>query len=149
MVDGDAGEDADGAAVLLGDFRDGFELALALGVHADAAVVGLLAAGDGGSAGGGVGDEVTGGAGLGVALNRHGVDREALARGGTAELLGHHALGQGHAVADEQEDIFDGFEVLQLVGLGLSRGLEDGQREERAGRKCGKQRTFHGVTPES
>ena len=139
VVDGDAGEDADRAAVLLGDFRDGFELALALGVHADASVVGLFAAGDGGSAGGGVGDEVAERACLGVALHGHGVDGEALAHGGTAELFRHHALGQGHAVADEQDDVFGGFKVLEQVGVAvLRRDLRRGEREESAGRKCGK-----------
>ena len=138
VVDGDAGEDADGAAVLLRDFRDGFELALALGVHADAAVVGLLAAGDGRAAGGGVGDVVGERAGLGVALLGQGVDGEALAHGGLAELLRQHALRQRHAVADEEEDVLGGFQVLILVGVVLSSDLRRRQREERACREGSK-----------
>ncbi len=82
---------------------------LTLCIEADVAVLGLLAVRQGGTAGAGVGDELVGGIGAGIAGHRHVVNVEGAAIGYPA----HAPLAKAGTVADHEDD------VLDLLSLGL------------------------------
>ncbi|MPN00659.1 hypothetical protein SDC9_147855 [bioreactor metagenome] len=106
VVERHAADDADLAAVAVGDFGHRFQR-FARWIDAEHAEVGLAAGGDGGARRRRIGDEGVGGVSGAHPLTGHGVHLEALMAGSLEILLHQHALGQTHAVADEQKDIFD------------------------------------------
>ena len=92
--------------------RDGLErLGQGLGIHVDGARLGLVARGDGGRGGGGVGAERRGIVGGHAAHMREAhegkgaLDNGAVVFGRTLEIAGNLNLLVAHAVADEQEDV--------------------------------------------
>ena len=119
VVDCDGGDDADFFAVLVCDFGHGFE-AFIFCVEADGAVVCFFATGDGRGSRGGIGDEAGGGAGASGGLMREAVADEWREARLARKFVSGHTLWGGHAVADEEDDIF---------GI-RAGGPEEGERGE-------------------
>ncbi|MPM37284.1 hypothetical protein SDC9_83893 [bioreactor metagenome] len=112
VVQGDGGEDADFHSLGADHLGDGGELLFLGGVHADDAVVRLVARGEGRGRGGRVGDEGVGGVGGDHPLHREAAQGQLLDRGlaarpvdGTVVNLRRVDLLEPQAVADEHENV--------------------------------------------
>ena len=105
MIDRHRSDDSHFLSVLMRDLGHGFKAARTVDTHADPTVVGLLATGQRGSGGGGIGDQRIGRNRPGGRVTRKMIDQKLAVPDLTRKLLGHHPLWCGHAVADEQEDV--------------------------------------------
>ena len=79
-----------------------FELPDACRIHADAAVAGLFAAGDGGRRRRGIGHQRTRRTGARGRVVRQSVQRELTMSGAPRKFVGDHALRSGHPVPDQK-----------------------------------------------